>query len=556
MFMLIFIGVSLSSCFTLENDNITVEKKEINFTDYSEEYDIKSDKLTAYFINNEDVVYFDVETFIVELSGLFDTNYIVSSMSKLFKQLTLSSDILGVRLRIIFNFENDYILADDPYAFSITTVNETTDYSRLLKLTDSKTNISIAQIKFDCKSLGYDFYYYNGLVLVPYSLMNFLFCSTNYYNIYYNGYEFYGDYLIISEKDKLNEVYDSSLVGKNQTLSERDDNYKLLKFIMKYYYGLGSKLEKVEEMKEEFLSTDPKIYTKAYYEFINLYLNENHSGVIRAPYGIDYANYDRSKYRSEASEKSSNAAKEIKASYNTYFPDGNNDVVRFYNDLAVITCDSFETGANDDIFNADGSLKDDAYLYDTFYLFKYGFDKIEENGNIKDVIINLSLNGGGNLGALIRSISLISKNNDIIIGTCDYLSGRIVSYKYSVDVNENGNYDISAYANKYNFYILDSVYTYSSANIFSGISQKNGWAKVIGEKSGGGACSIIPLVFPDGMVAQISGTSQNLIFDSESYENLSGYDYCEAGIDLYSAKYALEYKDYSNDEALYNLIHQ
>ena len=554
IFLLLFsFIIGLSSCdITLENDDIKVVEEKRNFTNFAPDYDIESNTLTTYFIDDGIIPYMDVVTFFEELNGFFDTDNIYFSFNKFFKQVVLSYSGLGIRLRTIFNFKNDNITLDDAYSLELTKQSSTTDYSRLLRTVDSDSNKGYETVRFECKDFDYNFYYYENKVLIPFSLLNFIFCSVNYYNIYYNGEDFYGDYLIIQNDNNLNIVYKKEFVGLEATKEERLDNYNLMRFIMHYFYGLGAKDKEFEEKyKEEYLSTDPKIYTKAEFEFINQYLNELHSGVIHTPYAIDNDSFDRTGLYGENLLNTRDVTTLLRNNRKNTFGENGPDAVRFYNDLAIITFDGFETGENEFIFDDNGNVKEDAYLYDTFYLFKYAFEKIEEKGNIKSVIFDVSLNGGGNLAALIRTLAFLT-NNGINIASSNCLNGRIISSQYKVDIDEDGSYAQNSYENKYDFYVLSSIYTYSSANIFSANCLYNNYATMIGQKSGGGACSIIPIVMPDGLTIQISGPNQMIIIKEEDLENLTP-TYIENGVD-FSENNKIDYNYFYDDAYLYEFI--
>ena len=78
MALLLVFGVSLSSCnLILKDDSITLKSEEKSFVNYSNEYTIKSNKLTFYYVDESVIPYVDVSTFFYELDGLFDYQKIV-----------------------------------------------------------------------------------------------------------------------------------------------------------------------------------------------------------------------------------------------------------------------------------------------------------------------------------------------------------------------------------------------------------------------------------------------------------------------------------------------
>ena len=551
IFISLFLVISLAGCnLIVKDDEITITKETKKFTNYSSEYNIKADKLTIYYVDNKKVPYVDMETFFTELDGLFASEYMTFSKGGFLRQQTMRSSALGISLRSVFNFEEDTITLDDALALNITKTTESTDYSRYYRSANSYMNNSnFISCKFNCKEYGFDFYYKDKLLLVPFSLMNFLYCSTNYYNIYYTEEELSGFYLVARGTER-KQVYKSDLWNKETTLAERQDNYNLVKFIMHYFYGLGDKTEALESYKDELLSLDKDIYTNAYFKFFNLYLNENHSGMIYTPYSFDPTNFDSSIYKSDSSKLSDNTIQElINAKNRFYEEDEKLPVVRFKDDLAIIHINEFVTGEDKDLYNEDGSVKEDAYLHDTYFLARYAFSEIEKHDNINKVIIDLANNGGGNGAAMIKLLGFIT-DEEIPYTSRNYLNGRITCTTYKVDLKGDNSFSQASYANKYKFYVQTSKYSYSAANIFAGICRRLNAATVIGNSTGGGACGIIPIVLPDGASMQISGVSEMIILkDYETFE----FDHVESGIQV-EDKYIIPYNEYYNDTYLVNFI--
>lgn len=549
MALLLVFGVSLSSCnLIIKDDNITLKQEEKSFINYSNEYTIKSDKLTFYYVDESVIPYVDISTFFYELDGLFDYQNMTFSKSSFLEQATITCN----GLRINFNWNHEYISVDDELAFNVTKETIATDYSRYYKLENNYINKNYyIPTKFELSDLGYNFYYKENKVLVPFSLMNFLFCSQHYYNIHFTEDGTYGDYLFVYGKSPyVNEVYKSKYVGKVVTVEEREENYRLLKFIMKYYYGLGDKSEDLENYKDALLSTDPNVYSDAYYRFINLYLNELHSAIIRTPYTVDYSKVDKTKYVSEADKVATNTINALVAAKNKSKPDMDKlPILRFKDYMAVIHINEFVTGTNEKLYNPNGSVKEDAYLYDTYFLAKYAFEEIEKHPEITDVVIDLANNGGGNGAAMIKLLGFFT-DEEIPYTSLNCINGRIISSTYKVDLKGDESYTRKSYAGKYNFYIQASEYSYSAANIFTATMVNMGLATLIGNKTGGGACAIIPILMPDGTEMQISGPTQMIILkNTETYE----YETVEKGVAI-DPNNIMPYDKYYDDDYLLGFI--
>ena len=129
-------------------------------------------------------------------------------------------------------------------------------------------------------------------------------------------------------------------------------------------------------------------------------------------------------------------------------------------------------------------------LFDTFIGITIAFDYIEKQENVKNVVFDITLNGGGTALTVPQLMAFMTK--DIEITTKYTLDGSITKYAYKADLNCNNVYaeDADTYEGKYNFYILTSEYSFSCGSLLPAICKTTNCAKIIGKQSGGGACSV------------------------------------------------------------------
>ena len=159
-------------------------------------------------------------------------------------------------------------------------------------------------------------------------------------------------------------------------------------------------------------------------------------------------------------------------------------------------------------------------------------------------------NGGGNGGAQYRALGFSSKNGEFTGGGRDSLSKLAYSFTYAVDTNNDGVYNSSDGYPDYNWYILTSNYTYSSANLYSHYARyNNSNVKILGQTAGGGGCSILPMVMIDGTLFQISSKNQSAIITARgtSYN----YELLENGP---TVDYEIAYDKYYDRDYLINFI--
>ena len=140
---------------------------------------------------------------------------------------------------------------------------------------------------------------------------------------------------------------------------------------------------------------------------------------------------------------------------------------------------------------------------DDMVIFLDALDKANADPEVKNLIIDISKNGGGSadivmaMTALIMGKSYISQDNS--------LTGQRAIVEYEVDRNFNRVFDAADEDVHYdlNFAVLTSGMSFSCGNLFPSILKDNG-IPVMGATSGGGACAIQAMCTADGFCFQIS----------------------------------------------------
>ena len=183
--------------------------------------------------------------------------------------------------------------------------------------------------------------------------------------------------------------------------------------------------------------------------------------------------------------------------------------VDFSGDTCVIYFDGFnENLTRPESFYRKLPTKEDLDT-SSFALFYYAFDQIRQNGNVKNVVIDLSENGGGSAAALVAVLGFLSEDGEVQMTYLDQLNQDYRTEWYHVDTNLDGRFDDEdGYGGQYNFYILTSGFSYSCANALPYFAQKRNLAKIIGEKPGGGDCVVAYYVDAYAHVGGISGFKQ------------------------------------------------
>ena len=126
---------------------------------------------------------------------------------------------------------------------------------------------------------------------------------------------------------------------------------------------------------------------------------------------------------------------------------------------------------------------------DTVGTILSGLERASQNPEIKNIIIDMTCNGGGDDFAL-TSIEWLTRG----LGYLRFdsrLTDRVKTKNAQFDMNFDSKFDendVSPYTD-YNFGVLTSNISFSCANAFPWFMHEHG-AMILGQKSGGGACAV------------------------------------------------------------------
>ena len=142
----------------------------------------------------------------------------------------------------------------------------------------------------------------------------------------------------------------------------------------------------------------------------------------------------------------------------------------------------------------------------SFAFFYNCFKDIKTHDEVKNVVLNICDNGGGSAAALVAILGFLSEDGEVKITDQDMLAGNYREECYHVDTNLDGiSDDQDGFGGQYDFYILCSGSSYSCGNALPYFAQKDGLAKIIGTRPGGGDCVLGSFVDAYGHVAAYSG---------------------------------------------------
>ncbi|WP_051599900.1 S41 family peptidase [Mycoplasma elephantis] len=549
-FVLSFSTISLS-CTSLfhKEDDITIKKDKYLFHNLANDYTIPTNFINLYEINNKKTKYVNLTEIINDLDGLFNLNSVLYRKRFFTNKFVLYAN----NCKLILDWINDTIWVSNEGVFNFTNSSQTKDFDSNIEWLDNKIeNPNNDGIVFDLKKYGIDIFYKNEKILMPLAVFNTLFCSPNYYNLYFTGDNVYGTYFLLNENMAgIENIKKNSLNNTKPTKEQRQDTIKHLLFTMDYFYGLknnksinnfGSLFS--ENEINTLLSNNPNEFTQAYIDLLYGKLNELHTSIHMTSFYNHYNNTLNSYNINSDKLKNFKKTREILQKNQKNI---SKDYVRFYKDMAIITFNSFDVGNKNNSTPSNDTFALMTEAMKKINKYEYMVDPLSINPKIegvKKIVIDLSLNGGGSIAAMGKALGFLTNDNiDILFKNS--IDNSITSNALRVDVNNDNNYDDNDAYTKYQWYVLTSNNTFSAANLFAFLSKKYKCAKIIGQRSGGGMCSVIPIVLDDGTSFQTSSNNLLVIKDGNNYIEV------ENGIEP-DIKIPLDY--FYNDEKIYEQI--
>ncbi|WP_408071854.1 S41 family peptidase [Butyrivibrio sp. JL13D10] len=163
----------------------------------------------------------------------------------------------------------------------------------------------------------------------------------------------------------------------------------------------------------------------------------------------------------------------------------------YVDDTAIIYFDAFIDNMDRNPSFYLEPITEDDFASSSFAFFYSCFEEIKTHKEVKNVVLNVSSNGGGYAAALVSILGFLSKDGEVTITDMDIISGSYREECYHVDTNLDGIADDNdGYGDQYDFFIMTSPSSYSCANALPYFAQQNGLAKIIGTKPGGGDCIV------------------------------------------------------------------
>lgn len=355
-------------------------------------------------------------------------------------------------------------------------------------------------------------------------------------------------------EDATGEIFTTSINKRpsNYGLGRRSQavakmNFDELRLSFDYMYGLKEKLDvnklidENQELKEGLLSEDIMVYEDAFDKLINFYIDDIHSSVNggESVYSSSpipsYISEKNGLYQGKRNKEYYDEVKRLgdmksETSFNSaYDIYGDTAYLKFHLFIHTVSSSFPFEPYNSDVYKTESFEKAQqkvlSALNDSpYYAFCVAFNDILKHDNIKNIVIDVT----GNLGGEVRCIPYLAAfmTIDPSIVYRNTFDGSLIDFHYKVDLNGDGVFGGSGdtFADKYNFYILNGA-NFSAGNEFATLAKNTGCAKIIGEKSAGGSCAIANRVDSSGLTYRLSSSLNLQLKQGDEYiTNDNGVD--------------------------------
>lgn len=340
-----------------------------------------------------------------------------------------------------------------------------------------------------------------------------IFLTTYNFSLITNGIDLFGVGTTIGPLKDL--YYAAPVQARSEALA--NFSYHELLFSLDKSYGLKGAhgIKDFESfltdngLKEGLLSTDPVVADKALKTLTENYFADFHSG-FGSPSFYAGKDADVSITHSDAylavgarmGEFSQARAEIMGATVPSY------EVVN--TDTAFITFDSF---------TFDGTnyyeKPPKADTIDTIGVIAYAHSQIVSNPAIKNVVLDLSCNGGGTIDSAAYTLGAFL--DKAIVSATNVATGDAASIRYASDTNFDHEFDSSDTFGSLKLYCLISPSSFSCGNLVPSVFKSSGRVTLVGQTTGGGSQVVQPSAMADGSIYQISGPTQMSTFHNGGF---------------------------------------
>ena len=370
---------------------------------------------------------------------------------------------------------------------------------------------------------------YENDLLVPFQVIadTFLRCAV----CSFNGFDYYVGIDATSDQLATTKAYDSGrFVRSSRSQLKAEYNYRNLCLLFDKNYCLKERRTEVGKdnigafindsifkagLGFDLLSTDTATYDTALEKFLMGYIDDGHTVYHEPSMYQSYASISQYKNllrsfigpRNKALNDIIAARKEDRKAAGGkegvfYVTVKEGDVDK--DKMAVIVFDYFlqsNPGNSTD-------LKDIAGL-NTYWFLTKAFEDIATHTDVKNVVIDLSCNGGGVIQQCMLALCFLRDTDEFFMAEKNHLDNSVAKFYYSINTGS-----ATSLKKNYNFYVLTSGYSFSCGNFFPAVCHYQLGVPVVGQKSGGGGGVVKPTQTSDGALFQTSASAEMCAIDA------------------------------------------
>ena len=520
------------------SESTVTSKTTLPFTSTSEEWFVLDNPaVDIYYVDEGTVPYIDVEAFLMLLDGAIESELLV---------FEYVGDILTITYTAIYTDINDEEVEEDLWAIIDFTANTLTVssfrfFSYYIASTDTDFGEGLIYLDVETvepQNVTFDLNHYridlvidedDGVYLMPFHVANLLFAGRIYYDIYYNGDALIGfDTFSRDDSEIQTQLRTSSLNGVWAERDMREATYHFMAFTLDHFFGLKN-FRGVETHYNFLVDYADDIITRTNTTMNNTLFNiANALDDLHSSHA--FPGYHASATYSIVVESLSQLGPSVRTWYQGLW------------DVQDLLAAQFGSHQNLPDFrlidnNKTAIIYLTGFTVDTPDDFKRILDLLPVS--VENVVIDLTYNTGGNLGAVLRIFGYMT-DQPITYHSQNPADGSAVTY-----------YIGSAYTPyDFNWFISTSSVTFSAANLMASIAKETGVATVIGRNSSGGASSIGLVILPVGTTWIIS---TNNVLSTRIGDAETGYTYVsiEEGVEV-----DIFVLDFTDDDAIIAAINQ
>jgi carboxyl-terminal processing protease len=493
------------------DETVIASKVTLDYTALGTDYVTTDGVLDTYFVSGGSVPYVSIEEYLMLINGALESDILEFTYTG--HLMTISYDIdfedidgnvTNQTLTAIIDFTANTMTVETFDFFSYYVASTTTDYGDGLEYVGADY-VDPQPVTFTLGEYGFDLVIYNDGVkdnyLMPFHVTNLLFAGNVYFDVYYNGNEYFGldtRQLYNRTDPNVATIRTSTLNNSSVPLDMKLASYNFLGLSMDYFYGI----KKFANVDTYYDLLAPYIDTMVYSGDINFY-----QGIFKFIYGLDdlHSSHVFTGYYEPVSYSIPLSIQDLGTRSGGYY-----NRMWGVQDLYDAEFGSYTTVPFSRL-TPDGKtaiIHIDGFDVETPNAFKRALDELP--ASVENVVVDIANNGGGNIGAVLRIFGYMTEE-DIIYHSQNPADGSAATY-----------YIQSEYvAYPYNWFVMTSSVSFSAANLMASMAKELG-IPVIGQNASGGASSIGILLPPGGSSLLIS---TNNVLSARIINELGEYVY-------------------------------